>query len=141
MNKRRDSIRNQNESNKEIKQNERKQKGENIIDEDFDSGRFFKLVTTNKKYVNGLNLLEIKNAIVLDHKCDFEMIGPMLIGRIEHKANIRFKNIHDFESYINAIDIDYDSEDVTFTSYVYKLNTSQFIKVNRSQYVKVEISK
>ena len=39
-----------------------------------------------------------------------------------------------FESYINAIDIDYDSEDVTFTGYVYKLKTPQFIRVNRSQY-------
>ena len=40
----------------------------------------------------------------------------------------------DFENYINAIDVDYDSEDVTFTGYVYKINTPQFNKVNRSQY-------
>ena len=31
-----------------------------------------------------------------------------------------------FENYINAIDIDYDSEHVTFTGYIYKLNTPQF---------------
>ena len=42
----------------------------------------------------------------------------------------------DFESYINAIDIDYDSEDVTFTGYVYKLDTPQFKIVKRSAYGK-----
>ena len=42
----------------------------------------------------------------------------------------------DFESFINAIDIDYDSEDVTFTRYVYKLNTPQFKVVKRSTYGK-----
>ena len=39
-----------------------------------------------------------------------------------------------FESYINTIDIDYDSEDVTFTGYVYKLNTPQFNVFKRSAY-------
>ena len=58
----------------------------------------------------------------------------MTIGPIEHKTNIRFKNMDDFESYINAIDIDYGSEDVTFTGYIYKLNTPQFNVVRRSAY-------
>ena len=40
----------------------------------------------------------------------------------------------DFERYKNAIDIDYDSEDVTFTGYVYKINTPQFNVVTRSAY-------
>ena len=42
----------------------------------------------------------------------------------------------DFESYINAIDIDYDSEDVIFTGYIYKLNTPQFnvVKPSASRY-------
>ena len=52
----------------------------------------------------------------------------MVIGAIEHKTNIRFKIVNDFESYINAIDIDYDSEDVTFTGNVYNINTTQFNK-------------
>ena len=60
----------------------------------------------------------------------------MVIGPVEHKTSIRFKNLDDFESYINAIDIDYDSEDVFFTGYVYKLNTPQVNKVNRSQYAR-----
>ena len=49
---------------------------------------------------------------------------------------MRFKNMDDFESYITAIDIDYDSEDVTFTGYVCKLNTPEFKVVKRSAYGK-----
>ena len=52
-------IRRQNESNREIKRNERRQKRENLV-EDFDLGRFFELATSNKIYVNNLNLHEIK---------------------------------------------------------------------------------
>ena len=44
--------------------------------------------------------------------------------------------MEDFQSYIRAIDIDYDSEDVIFTGYVYKLNTPQFNVVKRSGYAK-----
>ena len=62
--------------------------------------------------------------------------GLMIIGPNEHKTNIRFKNMNDFESYINALDIDYDSEDVAFTGYIYKLNTPQFNVVKRSVYGK-----
>ena len=40
----------------------------------------------------------------------------MLIGEIEQKTNIRFKNVGDSEPYINVIDSGgYDSEDVNFT--------------------------
>ena len=39
----------------------------------------------------------------------------MLIGEEEQKTNIRFKNVDDLETYINAMDFDYDSEDVIFT--------------------------
>ena len=127
-------IRRQNESNREIKQNERRQKRENMVD-DIDLGRFFELATTNRKYVNGLNLHEFKNEILEDHTGDFELIGSMLVGEVEQKTNIRFKNVDDFESYNNAIDNSgYDSEDVIFTGWLYKLNTPEFKKVNRSQY-------
>ena len=37
-----------------------------LIDEDIDLGRFFELATANRKYVNGLNLHEIKNEILED---------------------------------------------------------------------------
>ena len=40
------------------------------------------------------------------------------------------------ESYINATDIEYDSEDVTFTGYVYLLKTLQFKFFERNAYGK-----
>ena len=127
-------IRKQNESNREIKRNERRQKRQNLIDEDIDLGSFFELATSIKMYVNSLNLHEIKNETLQDYAGDFELNGLKIIRPFEHKTNIRFKNMDDFESYINAIDVDYDSEDVTFTGYVYKLNTPQFNVVKRSAY-------
>ena len=114
MNKRRKLIRRQTQSNREIKQNESKQKRENVV-ENNDLGRFFETATSNKIYVNSLNLHEIKNEILQDCTGYFELNGLMILGPIEHKTNIRYKNMDDFGSYKNAIDIDYDSEDVTFT--------------------------
>ena len=127
-------IRRQNESNREIKRNERRQKRESIA-EDIDLGRFFELATSDRKYVSGLNLHEIKNEVLEDYTGDFELIGSMLVGEVEQKTNIRFKNVDDFESYINAIDNSgYDSEDVIYTGWLYELNTPEFKKVNRSHY-------
>ena len=134
LSERRTLIRKQNESNKEIKQNERKQKRENILDDDYDIGRVVEPATTNKIYVNRLNLHPIKNEFLLDYTCDFELTGSMLIGKIEQKTNIRFKNFDDFETYINVIDSGgYDSDDV-FLGWLYKLNTLEFNEVNRAQY-------
>ena len=82
-------IRKQNESNEEIKQKERRQKRENIV-EDIDIARFSKLATTNKKYVNGSKLHEIKREIFENYTGDSELIGSMLIGGIEQKTNISF---------------------------------------------------
>ena len=135
LNKRRKLIRIQNQSNKETKQNERRQKRENIV-EDINTGRFFELATSDSIYVDNLNLHEIKGEILEDYTGDFELIGKLIIGPVEHKTNIRFKNMDDFERYINAIDIDYDSDDAIFTGYVYKLNTPQFKVVKRSAYGK-----
>ena len=107
--------------------------------DDIDLGRFFELATSNKIYVNKLNLHEIKNKILQDYTSDFELNGKMIIGPVEHKTNIRFKSMDDFERYINAIDIDYDSEEVIFTGYVYKLNTPHFKLLNEVLMVKVLI--
>ena len=46
------------------------------------------------------------------------------------------KKMEDFESFIIAIDIDYDSGDVIFTWYAYKLSTTQLKVVKRSAYAK-----
>ena len=92
-------------------------KKENIVG-DIDISRFFELATTNKIYVNGLILHEIKIEILLDYRSVFELIGSMLIGEIEQKSNIRFKNVDDFKFYFNAIDMGgYDSDDVIFTGW------------------------
>ena len=128
LNKRRKLNRIQNESNKETKQNERRQKRENMV-EDINIDRFLELATTDREYVNGLNLHEIKTDILEDYTGDFELIESMLVGEIEQKTNIRFKNGDDFESYINAIDNSgYGSDDVIFTGWLYKLNTPEFKK-------------
>ena len=104
--------------------------------EDNDLGIFFEIATSNKIYVDSLNLHEIKNKILQDYTGDFELYGLMIIGHTEHKTNIRFKNMDDFESYKNAIVVEYDSEDVTITGYVYNLNRPQFNVVKRSAYGK-----
>ena len=75
-------------------------------------GRFFVFATSNKIYVNSLNLKEIKNEISQDYTGDFELNGLRIIGPIEHETKIMFKKMDDFESYINATDKDYDSGDV-----------------------------
>ena len=102
INKRRVLIRKQNESNRKIKQNERKQKRENIIDEDIDIGKLFELATSDKIYVNRLSLHQIESEILEDDTGDFELIRSILIGEIEYKANSRFKNVDDFENYMNV---------------------------------------
>ena len=76
-------IRTQNESNKETRQNERRQKRENIV-EDIDTGRFFELATSDSIYVDNLNLREIKDEFLEDYRGDFELIGKRIIGPVEH---------------------------------------------------------
>ena len=39
------------------------------------------------------------------------MIGSILIDEIQQKIKITSKNVDDFEGFINAIDVDYDSKD------------------------------
>ena len=112
-------------------------KKENLVEEDIDLGRFFKLATTNKIYVNGLNLHQTKSEFLEDCTGDFELIGSILIGEIEQKTGSRFKNTDDFEVYNNCIDNGgYDSEEVIFTGWLYKLNTPDLKIVDRSQYGK-----
>ena len=73
------------------KRSERLQKKENMVKEDIDIGRFFELATSDRKYVRGLNLHEIKNEFLEEYTGDFELIGSMLVNEVEQKTNIRFK--------------------------------------------------
>ena len=105
-----------------------------VEDIDIDIGRFFELATNDKIYVNNINLHEIKNEILLHYVGAFEMVGNLKVGDQIRQTNIRFKNMDDFEAYINSIDVDYDAEDAIFHGHIYKINNPQFNKVNRSQY-------
>ena len=62
------------------------------------------------------------------------MVGNSKVGDKDRQTIVRFGNTDGFESYINSIDQDYDSDDSIFNGYIYKLDTPQFNKVNRSQY-------
>ena len=89
----------------------------------------------NKIQVVNKNLHEIKQEKSLDYTGEFEMVGDLKVGDQIRQTHIRFRNIDDFEAYINAIVKGYDAEDSIFKSYIYTLSTSQFNKVNRSQFV------
>ena len=58
-----------------MKRNERREKRENLVEKDFDLGRFFELATSNKTYVNNINLHGIKNEILQGYNNDFELNG------------------------------------------------------------------
>ena len=88
----------------------------------------------NKIQVIDKNLHEIKQEILLDYTGEFEMVGNLKVGDQIRQTHIRFRNMDDFEAYINSIDQDYDSDDSIFSGYIYKINTPHFNKVNRSQY-------
>ena len=83
--------------------------------EDFNLGRFFEFETTKKIYVDRKKLLEFKHEISLEYRSEFEMIGKMIKAEMEQKTSIRFRKAECFEIYFKATDVDYDSEDVTFT--------------------------
>ena len=88
----------------------------------------------NKIQVIDKNLHEIKYEILQDYDSTFEMVGNLKVGDQIRQTHIRFRNISDYEAYINSIDQDYDSDDSIFNGYIYKIDTPQFNKVNRSQY-------
>ena len=62
------------------------------------------------------------------------MVGNLKVGDQIRQTHVRFRNMDDFEAYINSIDQDYDSDDSIFNGYIYRIDTPQFNKVNRSQY-------
>ena len=136
LKKRRVLIRKQNESNKEVKQNERKQKRQNIMADDIVLGKFFELASSYKIYVTGLNLHKIETEFLLNYTGHFELIGLMIIGPVEGTTYIKFRNMGDFESCIKGINVDYDGENDTFTGYVFYSNTPQINVIKRSAYVK-----
>ena len=94
----------------------------------------YQLKELNKIHLIDKILNEIKNEILLDYTAEFEMVGELSIADHIRQTHIRFRNINDYESYINAFEQDYVSEDAVFNGYSYKLNITQFNLVNRNQY-------
>ena len=123
----------QKQENRDLKQFDRIQNRENVIKVDNKLGKFFELATPGKIYVNVLSLHEIKNETFLEYAVQFQKIGSMLRGEIEQKTDIRLLNVDDFERFINAADVDFDSEDTIFTGRVHRLNKTLFIEINISQ--------
>ena len=88
----------------------------------------------NEIEVDDKNLHEDKEELLIDYTGELKMIGKLSIGDRLRTTHIRFRNITDYERYINAIDQDYDSDDTIFNGFIYKIDTPQFNLVNRSQY-------
>ena len=88
----------------------------------------------NRIHVVDKNLHEIKQEILVDYTGEFEMVGNLKVGDQIRQTHIRFRNISDYEAYINSIDEVYDAEHAISNGYIYKINTRQFNLVNRSQY-------
>ena len=88
----------------------------------------------NKIQFVNKNLHKIKNEISGDYTGEFETVGSLKVGDQIRQTHIRFREIDDYESYINSIDEGYDAEDAICNGYIYKLNTPQFKKRNRIQY-------
>ena len=62
------------------------------------------------------------------------MVGRLSNGDQIRESHIRFRKNTVYESYINAIDQDYESEDAIFNGFKSKIKPPQFNLVNRSQY-------
>ena len=77
----------------------------------------------NKIHVVNKNLHAIKQEILVDYTGEFEMFGNLKVGDQSRQTHIRFRNISDYEAYINAIDEGYDAEDSILNGYIYKINT------------------
>ena len=91
------------------------------------SEKFKKLEVVHK------NLHEIKNEL-RDYAGEFEMVGRLKIADQTRETHIRFRNIDVYETYINAFDQGYESEDAVFSSFFHKINTPQFSFIYRSKY-------
>ena len=82
------------------------------------------------------NIHKIKQEILMDYTGEFEMVGNLKLGDQIRQTHVRFRNVADYETYINAVDEGYDAEDAIFNGYNYKVKISQFNLVNRSEYRK-----
>ena len=80
------------------------------------------------------------NIILREYYGDFEKEGKPLVGDHIREIYLRFREITDYDQYINSIDVDYDKEDSVFNGNIKNLDTTQVNNVSRSQYGKKVIS-
>ena len=92
------------------------------------------LKEVNKIQVVNKILHEIKQEFLVDYSGEFELVGTLDVVDQIRQTHIRFRNISDYEAYINSIDESYDAEDSIFNGYIYKTNTPHYHSVRRSQY-------
>ena len=78
-----------------------------------------KLKELNKIQVVDKNLHDVKNETLRDYGGEFEMIGNLSVDQIR-TTHFRFRNINDYESFINAIDVGYDAEYAVFNHFFKK---------------------
>ena len=71
----------------------------------------------NNIHVVNKNLHAIKIEILGGYAGEFEMVGRLKIADQTRETHIRFRNMKDYESYINAIDQDYESEEASLNGY------------------------
>ena len=88
----------------------------------------------NKIQIIDKSLHEIKNEILQDYDGTFEMVGNLKAGDQIRQTHVRFRNMDDFEAYINSIDEGYDADDCIFNGYIYKIDSPQFNKGKTSEY-------
>ena len=72
----------------------------------------------NKIQVTDKNLHEIKQETLVDYADEFEMVGSLKNGYQTRQTDFRFRNITDYEAYINSIDEGYDAEDAIFNGFI-----------------------
>ena len=78
----------------------------------------------NRTQVIDKNLHEIEKGILRVYTGEFGMAGSIIIGDQTLQTQIRFRNLTDYEHYINSIDSGCNPEDVLFIGYFYKNKNS-----------------
>ena len=53
-----------------------------------------------------------------DYVGEFEVLRNLKVGDQIRQPHFRFRNVADYESYINSRDPDYDTEDALFNGYI-----------------------
>ena len=102
-----------------------KKRSDNNDDEEIDVDRFFEIAETNRSNIEGLNVFEIRDEL-MNGNCDFGLVGNLTKNGIKEKTNLHFKNMNDFESYFEKIDLKNDGEDVVFEGHTFQLTQPDF---------------